>query len=113
MSALNPPAKLKWTSPDDGESFTAEHDGDTWLLWRKPAWTGKRGWAKKSTWHLARMLADCVYDSDECRHIAPHRKSDLPRAKRIAAFILANREWADSHHLGDIEKAALDDSLRS
>lgn len=107
MTAHNPPISLTWSTEDNGESFTAVHDGQTWLLWRKPAWEGKRGYAKRSSWHLAPLLGESNYDDERCRYIAPHRKSDLPRAKMLAAWILANPAFAAQHHLGDIEKAAL------
>lgn len=103
----NPPADITWETDGDG-AFVTLVDGQRWLLWRRLAWEGKRGYAKKATWHLAPLLGDSTaYDSDRCRYIAPHRNSDLPRAKKVAAWILANQDAADRMTLGDIEAVAL------
>lgn len=100
MTQFNPPAKLVW----DDRNLT-EHEGQRWMLFERSANRGKSGWSGTDEWHLSQPVDDAgvVPDPEECRWVACPGRKGLARAKKLAAWIVANQEQADRMTMSRIE----------
>ncbi|RSM77069.1 hypothetical protein DL991_21215 [Amycolatopsis sp. WAC 01375] len=102
----NPPAELVWT--DQQGLYLTEHNDTVWALGAHSVRRGKSGWSGTDEWHLHRAYPESedvgwvagTVPLDHGRWIAPPGRRHLPRAKRIAAWIIANPDAAArmTHH---------------
>ncbi|MFD6071008.1 hypothetical protein [Amycolatopsis lurida] len=108
----NPPATLTWTHEQG--LYLAEHDFTVWALAAHSVHRGKSGWSGTDEWHLHRAYPKPdevgwtagTVPLDHGRWIARPGVRNLARAKRIAAWIVANVDAAAqmTHH--EIAEAA-------
>ncbi|OXM44944.1 hypothetical protein CFP71_39530 [Amycolatopsis thailandensis] len=108
----NPPAELVWT--DEQGLYLTEHDYTVWALAAHSVHRGKSGWSSTDEWHLHRAYPDPdnvgwtagTLPLDHGRWIAGPGRRNLARAKRIAAWIIANPGAADRMMHHEIVQAA-------
>lgn len=102
----NPPAIVKWTNQQG--LYLAKHNETLWALVTHSAHRGKAGWSGTDEWHLHRAYpatgeVGWVVGSvplDHGRWLARPGRCGFEKAKRLAAWIIANPTEADcmAHH---------------
>ena len=111
--AINPPAELVWTQ--EGETFHwTTYAGQRWAITARSAWLGKGGWSGTNEWHLDRVVSTAALVTEPGRWLvsagrgARTTKVGTDRAKRLAAWILANHARANRMTMTQIHGVVFD-----
>ncbi|WP_340686371.1 hypothetical protein LCL61_08780 [Amycolatopsis coloradensis] len=106
------PAELVWT--EERGLYLTEHDYTVWALAAHSVHRGKSGWSGTDEWHLHRAYPDPenvgwtagTLPLDHGRWLARPGRRNLERAKRLAAWIIANPDAAAQMTHREIVRAA-------
>jgi hypothetical protein len=108
----NPPAELTWTQHSDTFHWTT-YRGQRWAIHARSAWLGKSGWSGTNEWHLDPIVSTSSFVTKQGRWLvsagrgARITKVGTDRAKRLAAWILANQATADRMTMTQIHETVL------